>query len=160
LTGYVSSRHEIRSYEEAFFEAGNADETMKKKLEQCRDQLMSLTQERLEQNEPVLERPMVSLQDTDRAIAGLRSRLQELEDLANQRAGIEQRVRDAKDSDEILPKIMAAGPDAHEELFSQEMKKYESFDEEIKRNEELQRQALKSTKAHRDELVAGFDVEV
>jgi vacuolar-type H+-ATPase subunit H len=90
----------------------------------------------------------------------LRSRLQELEDLANQRAGIEQRVRDAKDNDEILPKIMAAGPDAHEELFSQEMKKYESFDEEIKRNEELQRQALKSTKAHRDELVAGFDVEV
>ena len=133
---------------------------MKKKLEQCRDQLMSLTQERLEQNEPVLERPMVSLQDIDRAIAGLRSRLQELEDLANQRAGIEQRVRDAKDNDEILPKIMAAGPDAHEELFSQEMKKYESFDEEIKQNEELQRQALKSTKAHRDELVAGFDVEV
>jgi hypothetical protein len=67
--------------------------------------------------------------------------LQQLTDLANERAGIEESLRDMKEKDNILPKIMAAA-ESYDTLFAREIAKYDGIKADVEANVQRSQQLL------------------
>lgn len=153
-------RRDISNFEHALAEAQGADETMERKLERCSGSLELLTYEALAKNEPVLERPMVTTVNIDDEISRSRNKVNELHELASQRASIEQCIRDVQERDDILPRLISTANESQEALFTEELKKYDTFSHQIQQNEYKQAEVLHGLKVSTDQLASAFDIDV
>jgi len=108
---------------------------------------------------PTLGRPMLSLDGNEDQIIGvLRQKLDELEQLGLQRAGLEDMLKDMKRKDNILPKLMTTSG-SYEDLFKKELAKYDQVSVEVSRNVEAQERVLQQIKSQNDVFSATFNLE-
>ncbi|CAM6101276.1 unnamed protein product [Calypogeia fissa] len=108
---------------------------------------------------PTLGRPILSLNGDEDSIVGvLRQRLGELEALGQQRAGLEDMLKDMKRKDNILPKLMTTSG-SYEELFKKELAKFDPICIEVAKNVDAQERLLHQIKAHNDTFAATFNLD-
>uniref|UniRef100_A0A5B7AKC7 Putative ALG-2 interacting protein X-like n=1 Tax=Davidia involucrata TaxID=16924 RepID=A0A5B7AKC7_DAVIN len=122
--------------------------------------LMSILDRRpIEAALPTLARPIMSLDANEDAIVGaLKQSLRQLETLGAQRAGLEDMLKEMKKKDDILPKLMTS-TGSYEDLFKNEISKYDHMCEEIVQNIEAQEQLLLQIQAQNEEFAAVFNLE-
>ena len=75
-------------------------------------------------------------------VATIRRNLEALQTLAEERAAMEEAVKEEKRKDNILPKLMATMPQNHDALFASEIKKYDGIRADVDRNLEHQAKVL------------------
>uniref|UniRef100_A0A5B7AL84 Putative ALG-2 interacting protein X-like n=1 Tax=Davidia involucrata TaxID=16924 RepID=A0A5B7AL84_DAVIN len=123
-------------------------------------ELMSILDHRpIEAALPTLARPIMSLDANEDAIVGaLKQSLRQLETLGAQRAGLEDMLKEMKKKDDILPKLMTS-TGSYEDLFKNEISKYDHMCEEIVQNIEAQEQLLLQIQAQNEEFAAVFNLE-
>lgn len=108
---------------------------------------------------PTLDRPMMSLNgDEDAVVGALKQSLGQLEALGSQRAGLEDMLKEMKQKDNILPKLMSTSG-SYEDLFKKEIGKYDQICEEVSRNVEAQERLLQQIKIQNDAFAAVFNLE-
>lgn len=108
---------------------------------------------------PTLGRPMLSLDgNEDQIVGGVRQKLGELEQLASQRAGLEDMLKDMKRKDNILPKLMTTSG-SYEDLFKKELGKYDLISQEVGRNVDNQERLLQQIKNQNKAFSATFNLE-
>jgi programmed cell death 6-interacting protein len=94
----------------------------------------------------------------DDIVGGLRQKLNELEQLGLQRAGLEDRLKDMKLKDNILLKLMStSGP--YDDLFQKELGKYDTISVEVGSNIEAQEQLLQQIRTLNDTFCSMFEWE-
>ncbi|KAL3693041.1 hypothetical protein R1sor_006692 [Riccia sorocarpa] len=122
--------------------------------------LMSILDARpIEAALPSLARPMLSLNgDEDSIVGALRIKLGELEVLGQQRAGLEDMLKDMKRKDNILPKLMTTSG-SYEDLFKKELAKFDPVCAEVAKNIETQERLMQQIKAQNDIFAATFNLE-
>ncbi|XP_065007934.1 vacuolar-sorting protein BRO1-like [Musa acuminata AAA Group] len=123
-------------------------------------ELMAILDSRpIESALPSLARPIMSLDGNEDAIVGaLKQSLRQLENLGEQRAGLEDMLKEMKRKDDILPKLMAS-TGSQEDLFKKEIAKYDQICEEIAQNIEAQEQVLLQLQSKNDDFAAMFNLE-
>uniref|UniRef100_A0A0E0MAT5 BRO1 domain-containing protein n=1 Tax=Oryza punctata TaxID=4537 RepID=A0A0E0MAT5_ORYPU len=122
--------------------AGDNDTQIERGLmESC--PLMSILDRRpIESALPSIYRPIMSLDGNEDAIVGaLKQSLKQLESLGAQRAGLEDKLKEMKRKDDILPKLMTS-VGSHDDLFKKEISKYDPVCAEIADNIVAQEQLL------------------
>ncbi|KAL0914151.1 hypothetical protein M5K25_017660 [Dendrobium thyrsiflorum] len=108
---------------------------------------------------PSIARPIMSLDGHEDAIVGaLKQSLRQLETVGAQRASLEDMLKEMKRKDDILPKLMA-GTGSLEELFRNEISKYDHICEEIGKNMKAQEQLLLQIQAQNDEFTSVFNLD-
>eukprot|EP00249_Psilotum_nudum_P017974 c26581_g1_i1 orf=67-2718(+) len=108
---------------------------------------------------PVLGRPIMSLNGDEDAIVGaLKQSLGQLEMLGSQRAGLEDMLKEMKQKDNILPKLMSTSG-SYEELFKRELAKYDPICQEVSKNLEAQEKLIQQIKVQNDAFSAVFNLE-
>ncbi|BBN05739.1 programmed cell death 6-interacting protein [Marchantia polymorpha subsp. ruderalis] len=122
--------------------------------------LMSILDARpIEAALPSLARPIMSLNgDEDNIVGALRLKLGELEALGQQRAGLEDMLKEMKRKDNILPKLMTTSG-SYEELFKKELAKFDPVCAGVTKNVEAQERLLHEIKAQNDAFAATFNLE-
>lgn len=96
----------------------------------------------IEASLPSLAAPIMSLNGDEDAVAGaLKQSLAQLEALGAQRAGLEDALKETKQKDNILPKLMATSGSV-DELFKKELTKYDPICLEVSKNVQAQERLL------------------
>ncbi len=94
----------------------------------------------------------------DDIVGRLRQKLNELEQLGSQRAGLEDRLKDMKLKDNILLKLMSTSGPYHD-LFQKELGKYDTISIEVGSNIEAQEQLLQQISTLNDTFCSMFEWE-
>ncbi|KAF8060549.1 BRO1 [Scenedesmus sp. PABB004] len=133
----------LHSYRSTMAQAGESDGKVIQRLNANEAAFAALTPDAAAAQLPRLQAPMVVTGPADPAVvvASLRRNMEALNQLSNERAGLEEALKDAKARDNILPKLMAAGSAATDALFERELAKYgplrADVDANVARNDEL-----------------------
>ncbi|XP_051188501.1 vacuolar-sorting protein BRO1 [Lolium perenne] len=122
--------------------------------------LMSILDKRpIESALPSISRPIMSLDGNEDAIVGaLKQSLRQLQSLGEERAGLEDMLKEMKRKDDILPKLMA-GVGSHDDLFKKEISKYDPICAEIADNIVAQEQLLLQIQAQNEQFAAVFNLD-
>ncbi|CAM0956645.1 unnamed protein product [Alopecurus aequalis] len=122
--------------------------------------LMSILDRRpIESALPSISRPIMSLDGNEDAIVGaLKQSLRQLQSLGEERAGLEDMLKEMKRKDDILPKLMA-GVGSHDDLFKKEIAKYDPICAEIADNIVAQEQLLLQIQAQNEQFAAVFNLD-
>lgn len=102
---------------------------------------------------------MVSTSNVDDVVGEVKACLAKLQELSEERAKIEQSIREEKGSDDILPKLMRTNK-SPDDLFEKEIKKFDQFQEEINSNKEEQNKVLQRLKSAHAEFARAYNVDV
>eukprot|EP00963_Diacronema_lutheri_P000140 scaffold5_cov331-Pavlova_lutheri.AAC.83 len=140
-------RERINQFKKSLEVALDSDHGIESRLSKNDEVLRSLGTRDAAARMPKISTPMVCMEEGDIAKA-LQQSLVVLEKLAGERDGLEAKLRESKQKDNLLPKLMSYS-DSTEELFEEEIKKYDAVKEEIKQN------ATRSTSAL-DDLVETY----
>jgi programmed cell death 6-interacting protein len=122
--------------------------------------LMSILDRRpIESALPSISRPIMSLDGNEDAIVGaLKQSLRQLQSLGEERAGLEDMLKEMKRKDDILPKLMA-GVGSHDDLFKKEIAKYDQICAEIADNIVAQEHLLLQIQAQNEQFAAVFNLD-
>jgi len=133
----------IAGYRGNLQQAGESDAKVQAKMKANEKKLSGMTLEAASNRMPRLQAPMMSVDDMEPAtvVATLRTALQQLEALGSQRASLEESLKELKDHDDILPKLMSSSSD-YDALFAREIAKYNPLKEQIAKNCAAQDQVL------------------
>ncbi|GAX77401.1 hypothetical protein CEUSTIGMA_g4847.t1 [Chlamydomonas eustigma] len=150
----------VATFRSTLQRAGDSDQSVISRLKGQEEAFASLTISNALNKMPRLEAPMVNMGPEDPVVlvANLRRNLKTLETLAAERAGIEEAIKEMKQKDNVLPKLMATVPQSHEALFASEMKKYDGLEEDVNRNLEFQGKVLTEVEANAMAFQNIFDV--
>ncbi|CAM0956649.1 unnamed protein product [Alopecurus aequalis] len=121
--------------------------------------LCSKVARQIESALPSISRPIMSLDGNEDAIVGaLKQSLRQLQSLGEERAGLEDMLKEMKRKDDILPKLMA-GVGSHDDLFKKEIAKYDPICAEIADNIVAQEQLLLQIQAQNEQFAAVFNLD-
>lgn len=140
-------RERINQFKKSLEVALDSDRGIESRLAKNEDMLRSLGAREAASRMPRISTPMVCMEEGDVA-KGLQKALVELEKLAGERDALEVKLRELKQKDDLLPKLMSYSGSA-DDLFDQEIKKYDPLKEEIRSNAARSKGAL-------DDLVEVF----
>eukprot|EP01025_Chloroclados_australasicus_P000471 TRINITY_DN10245_c0_g5_i1.p1 TRINITY_DN10245_c0_g5~~TRINITY_DN10245_c0_g5_i1.p1 ORF type:complete len:838 (-),score=138.09 TRINITY_DN10245_c0_g5_i1:616-3129(-) len=140
LTG--SLREKIASYRANLQTAAESDQRIQQKFAANEGMLASLNIESAAQHLPRLQAPMVAVSGDPAMIAqDVRRAVAEMNTLAEERAGIEEAIKELKERDNILPKLMSqSGP--YDELFEKELAKYKTIRKDVESNADRTQQLI------------------
>lgn len=131
--------------------AGESDAKLFRKLEDNSAGLSTLSMDAAVAAMPRLQAPMVAVADVDPPLIvnTLRQALDAINQLSNQRAALEEAIKEEKVKDDILPRLMAAGAGENPEaLFKQELSKYDPLVAEVDANAKKQTEVLSIIAKH------------
>eukprot|EP00198_Chlamydomonas_reinhardtii_P012800 XP_001702137.1 programmed cell death protein 6-interacting protein [Chlamydomonas reinhardtii] len=150
----------IQQYRTAMQKAGDSDQGVLKRLADNEAAFAALGVEAAAAQMPRLQAPMVSTgpEDPVAVVAGLRRNLDALQSLANERGGMEEALKELKNRDNILQKVMATNPTNHDALFREEIKKYDSLVADVDKNLAAQDALLAATGGANASFRTLFDV--
>ncbi|KAG2490070.1 hypothetical protein HYH03_011535 [Edaphochlamys debaryana] len=150
----------ISQYRTAMQKAGDSDQGVLKRLADSEGGFGGLGVEAAAAQMPRLQAPMVVTGPEDPAVvvATLRRNLDALQALASERGGMEEALKDAKNRDNVLPRLMATQPQNHDALFKEELKKYDPLVADVDKNLAAQEALLGATGAANASFRALFDV--
>ncbi|KAG2435427.1 hypothetical protein HYH02_011927 [Chlamydomonas schloesseri] len=150
----------IQQYRTAMQKAGDSDQGVLKRLADNEPAYAALSVESAAAQMPRLQAPMVTTGPEDPAavVAGLRRNLDALQSLANERGGMEEALKELKNRDNVLQKVMATNPTNHDALFREEIKKYDSLVADVDKNLAAQEALLGAAGGANASFRAIFDV--
>eukprot|EP00850_Spirogloea_muscicola_P022347 SM000289S10413 [mRNA] locus=s289:127673:133488:- [translate_table: standard] len=127
-------------------QAGESDARIEKAIEDNRQLLSVLSTQPVEAALPKLTRPIVSVHgNEDHIAATLRDLLADLEKLGQERAGLEDMLKDMKRKDNILNHLLTTSG-SYEDLFKRELAKYDPVCAEVSQNVQAQQNLLQEIK--------------
>ncbi|WIA15140.1 hypothetical protein OEZ85_001828 [Tetradesmus obliquus] len=125
----------LHSYRSTMAQAGESDGKVIQRLRDHEALFAALTPDAAANQLPRLQAPLVSTgADPAVVVASLRRNMEGLSQLSNDRAGLEDRLKELKARDNILPKLMAAGSANTDALFERELKKYDALKADVAAN--------------------------
>mmetsp|Transcript_26634 Transcript_26634/g.32339 ORF Transcript_26634/g.32339 Transcript_26634/m.32339 type:complete len:930 (-) Transcript_26634:134-2923(-) len=138
-----SLKKRLGSYREKLSKAHDNDRQLLAHVEHSLDSFCILSPEGIGRVLPKLEAPMLSVVDGaegPNVAAELRRMKNEFVRVANdERREVERSLRSLKESDDILPKMMAVVTDNHDDLFAKELQKYDQVKEAVAENVKKQK---------------------
>eukprot|EP00210_Caulerpa_lentillifera_P000893 g864.t1 len=137
-------RRLIVSYRGNLEAAKNSDKVIQEKLAQNTEKLTGLTVQQVLATIPRLEAGIISLGDVEPTmlVANIRDCLTQLNSISDERASLDEALKDMKNKDNLLSKLSATGVGSYDELFSMELDKYNPLKEEVNENLHKQKQLL------------------
>ncbi|GFR44800.1 hypothetical protein Agub_g6135, partial [Astrephomene gubernaculifera] len=151
----------ISQYRSALQKAGDSDQGVLQRLAAQEGAFGALTAEAAAAQMPRLQAPLLVTGPEDPAavVAGLRRSLEALQNLANERGGMEEALKELKNRDNVLPRLMATpGGPQQDALFKEELKKYDPLIADVDKNLAAQESLLAATGAANATFRALFDV--
>ncbi|KAL9683238.1 hypothetical protein QQ045_015057 [Rhodiola kirilowii] len=140
-------------------QAADSDAKIERSLMEHATLMSILDYHPIESALPALARPIMSLYVNENdVVETLRQNLGELESISAHLASLEDMLKDMKNKDDILPKLMSS-TGSYEDLFKIEISKYEKISEEIVHNVEAQEQTLMQIKAQNEKFSFIFNME-
>ena len=119
-------REKIRGYETTLVQAQHSDGVLVSRVQASEPRLSTLDPSAVVSGAPRLMPPLTPVGGDAATAPALRATLRALEENAVERAGIEEDLKALKHSDDILPRIMAAGgTDGVDAVFAAELQKYD-----------------------------------
>ncbi|KAI7841696.1 hypothetical protein COHA_004563 [Chlorella ohadii] len=130
-----SMRDKLNGYRGNLMQAGDSDKRLQEKLAAEAAAFAALDPEAAATQMPKMQAPMLSVDNMEpaAAVATLRRALDGLNTLGTQRAALEEALKDRKNKDNILPKLLGGG-DTPDEVFKTELKKYDDLVMEVDNN--------------------------
>ena len=120
-------REKIRGYEGALSGAQRSDSVLIARAQAEAPRLGTLDPSSVASCAPRLMPPVTPVGSDAAAVPAVRATLAALEANAAERAGIEEELKELKRSDDILPRVMAAGgTDGTDAIFAAELQKYDA----------------------------------
>ena len=120
-------REKIRGYEAALNGAQRSDGVLIARAQNEASRLSTLDPSKVASCAPRLMAPVTPVGSDAAAVPAVRATLAALEANAAERAGIEEELKELKRSDDILPRVMAAGgTDGTDAIFAAELQKYDA----------------------------------
>ncbi|XP_078166742.1 vacuolar-sorting protein BRO1-like isoform X2 [Carex rostrata] len=148
-------RDVLSKYSENLKEAGVSDLKIERSMSENFGILAILDNEPIESALPSLARPAIYVDGSeDRTLGTLKLSLTKLETLEAQLESLEKNLKELKEKDDILPKLL--GGASSEELFKEEIKKYNPICEEISKHIQMGEQLLLQIQAQNIEFVTQF----
>lgn len=156
----ATHRSTISTYHTLLQTAAEKDAMPLQKLEANRGRLEGLSIDNARSRLPHLEQPMVSIGAADPAtvVANLRGAMVGLEALGTERDGLEDRVKSAKDADDILPELLQGGTSDTAPIFEEHLKRYEPLRRGVDTNVQRQAELLQVIAANMSSFRTVFDV--
>ncbi|GMH40651.1 hypothetical protein BSKO_08555 [Bryopsis sp. KO-2023] len=129
-------RQLIANYRGNLESAGKSDGVVEEKFNENLSALHNLTREIVGSQLPKLEAPIINMGSAEPAvvIANIRKALDQMNAMSVERAALEDALKDKKQKDNLLPKLMSSGASNHEDLFKTSLAAYDGLKEEIKQN--------------------------
>lgn len=133
----------LAGYKANLAAAGESDARLFQKLDGNAPGLAGLSLEAACSQMPRLQAPMLAVGDMEPPLIvnTLRAALDMVAQLSNQRAALEEAIKEEKGKDDILSRLMSSGED-HEALFQQELGKYQPLLAEVDANVSKQAEVL------------------
>ncbi len=116
-------RAKIEGYEASLAAAARSDAALAARVAACEPQIATLDPAAAAANAPRLLPPLVPSNADAATAPALRATLAALEANAAERAGLEDALKEMKQSDDILPRLMAAASETADAVFEEELKK-------------------------------------
>ncbi|KAJ3680330.1 hypothetical protein LUZ60_016608 [Juncus effusus] len=149
-------RERLSKYNINIKEAGISDARIEQSLRESHALMAILDYAPIESVLPSIVRPVVYLDGTqDRTIASLKQSLSQLESVEAQLAKLEEKLKETKAKDDILPKLLA-GISSEEDLFSKEIGKYNPICEEISINIQSHKELLLQIQEQNHEFASSY----
>eukprot|EP00878_Enallax_costatus_P005711 GHUV01005989.1.p1 GENE.GHUV01005989.1~~GHUV01005989.1.p1 ORF type:complete len:726 (+),score=266.47 GHUV01005989.1:1137-3314(+) len=150
----------LHSYRSTMAQAGESDAKVIQRLNDNEAAFAALTPDAAASQLPRLQAPLLSTGPADPAVvvANLRRNMEALNQLSNERAGLEEALKDLKAKDNILPKLMSAGSSNTDALFDRELKKYEGIRADVARNVQRNSELLAAITRDAQMFKAVFEV--
>ncbi|KAL4420092.1 hypothetical protein ABPG77_000573 [Micractinium sp. CCAP 211/92] len=128
-------RDKLTGYRGNLMQAGESDRKLETKLAAEAAAFAALDPEAAATQMPRMQAPMLSVDNMEpaAAVATLRQALEGLSTLSAQRAALEEALKDRKNKDNVLPRLLG-GTDCPDELFQAELKKYDDLVMEVDNN--------------------------
>ncbi|GBG75643.1 hypothetical protein CBR_g20272 [Chara braunii] len=133
-------------------QAGESDARVERAIRDNEKLLSILNHKPIEACFPVLSRPLVPMAGDELLPHLLKQNLNELEKLGGERADLEDMLKNMKQKDNILPRLMAT-TSSYEELFKKELTKYDAPCEKIALNIANQERCLKHIQKVTNQIV-------
>ncbi|KAL6757097.1 BRO1-like domain-containing protein [Haematococcus lacustris] len=151
----------ISQYRQSMTKAGDSDQGVMKRMADHEHGFKRLAIDAAALSMPRLQAPIVAMgpEDPAQVVAALRKDLDGLQVLAGERGGMEEALRDVKNKDNILPRLMTVPPQGHEALFASELKKYEALSADIERNCSAQADLLDRVERDNRLFRLAFDIQ-
>ncbi|KAJ3706525.1 hypothetical protein LUZ61_010230 [Rhynchospora tenuis] len=149
-------RDRLSKYAENLKEAGVSDLRIENSMRENFVTLTILDNRPIESALPSLARPVTYLDGSeDRTLGTLKQSLTQLETHAAQLESLEEKLKELKTKDDILPKLLG-GASSEDDLFKKEIEKYNPICEEISKHIEIIEQLLSQIQAQNIEFVNQF----
>lgn len=130
-------RDKVAGYRGNLMQAGESDRKLETKLAAEAASFAALDPEAAATQMPRMQAPMLSVDNMEpaAAVATLRQALEGLNTLSGQRAALEEALKARKNQDNVLPRLLGGGSsDSPDELFRQELRKYDDLVMEVDNN--------------------------
>lgn len=152
-------REKIGTFVGNLAQAARSDDSLRARVSDAAEGILSvLDPVNLATATPALRAPMVSTAEDGDLVATLRTALEDLEAVGAERAGIEDTMRQIKEKDNIMSKVMAKTCDDYEPLFAEELAKYDQVKGAIANNVSSQSDILSRLRDTHARFVSAYDV--
>lgn len=140
----IEFRKRIDSYREYLASAFKSDIISQEKLKENRDDLGSLAIQRVLERMPKLETKSTSFDSIDPSalVTNIRTCLTRFNSFSEERAGLEDALKELKSQDDLLNKLSSTGAETHDQIFTVELEKYNPLKKEVDENLQKQKQLL------------------
>ena len=153
----VNLRDKIASYRGNLAQAFRSDDSLRMRVADAADGVLGLLDPvALAAATPALRAPMLSTAPDP--VPALRAALEDLEAVGAERAGIEDMMRQLKEKDNIMSKVMAKTGDDYETLFALEIAKYDRAREAVASNVSSQSDILSRLRDNHASFLEQYDV--
>ena len=150
-------RDKIASYRGNLAQAARSDDSLRMRVADAAEGVLSLLDPvALAAATPALRAPMLSTAPDP--VPALRTALEDLEAVGAERAGIEDMMRQLKENDNIMSKVMAKTGDDYETLFAEEIAKYDRAREAVASNVSSQSDILSRLRGNHATFLEQYDV--
>ena len=152
-------REKIGTFVGNLAQAARSDDSLRARVSDAAEGILSvLDPVNLATATPAPRAPMVSTAEDGDLVATLRTALEDLEAVGAERAGIEDTMRQIKEKDNIMSKVMAKTCDDYEPLFAEELAKYDQVKGAIANNVSSQSDILSRLRDTHARFVSAYDV--
>ena len=148
-------RDKIASYRGNLAQAFRSDDSLRMRVADAAEGVLSLL-DPVALATPPLRAPMLSTAPDP--VPALRAALEDLEAVGAERAGIEDMMRQLKENDNIMSKVMAKTGDDYETLFASEIAKYDRAREAVASNVSSQSDILSRLRDNHATFLEQYDV--
>jgi ALIX V-shaped domain binding to HIV len=157
----ASLRETVARYESNMRTAGESDARVLQRVEANRQRLDGLSADSARSLMPTLQAPMVAMGAADPATvtATLCQALAALDALSNERAALEERIKTARDGDNVLPELLRCGPEGADGVFKAHLDLYSAFQGDVDTNVCRQAELLGVVNQNMSAFKTVYDVE-